>query len=622
MRKKAIVPLILILFAGSIFGFFFLDDVIEKKLIKVAEKGFGAQVDIGDIDISLFPLKVSISDVQVTDKKNPEKNLLELDFAVAQIQSIALLKKRLIVDEIKAVGLSKNTQRKSPGIVFQESIEAISQEAPTTQLSAEGSSDSENTVKKSMPKVDLSFLTDRFDAEKFISGYDLNLIKSAATVKSSLGQYESKWKKMTDASEVTIKLASIEEKLAGFTSKTIEIKSLKEDLSEIKQISQDLKSLSRSVTKQSKRLSLELTQAKNQIDGLGKAGRKDFESLSAKLGRDPLQVDQLGPALFGDALFGNLSTVFVWVNKIRQIIPKKAKKDEPQKITQKRGIDIQFVNTRSPEPAIWIKLVQVDNSKNTKNPVEIKLKNYASDQDLSDEPTQFKYVDKQIDLRLVIDHRKNVQKDYIYALLKKTPVGPFEISSIKIDEINLSGEFMVDVSDEKLNGAFKFAGENIQLNAANTSNTLSLESIIYESFSDLEKIHANGMLTGTIQTPNIQFGTNIDQIIADRVNALYDQKISEAKSEVKKQIDQKVDSEKKKLTRSLSNSGTHAKSAFDGQLKSIQTYQKRLDREKKELNEKVTKERRKIEEAVKKEKKSIEDNIEKELRKLIPKKFF
>ncbi len=95
-----------------------LDDGIEHGLVLGLEQVNGAEVNIGQVDLSLVGGVLSLQDLQVTDPAKPETNLVASDRLEMEISVTDLLRRRLVINRILSDQMTMSSPRETPGEVY------------------------------------------------------------------------------------------------------------------------------------------------------------------------------------------------------------------------------------------------------------------------------------------------------------------------------------------------------------------------------------------------------------------------------------------------------------------------------------------------------------------------
>jgi len=94
----------------------FLKDRILTNLAEVQlEKVFQADVEIKNLDASLFRATLSVNELIIADKNKPMRNLVELKNLKASLDPQQLLRGRIHITELGISDLERGTERQSPG---------------------------------------------------------------------------------------------------------------------------------------------------------------------------------------------------------------------------------------------------------------------------------------------------------------------------------------------------------------------------------------------------------------------------------------------------------------------------------------------------------------------------
>lgn len=118
IRWIGLVAFIVIIAGSFVAWLLFADDAIEGGIKKGAGSANGAQVDIQEFEIALFPFGFELENMAFTDPEKPSHNSIEFDRAALDIDFVQLLLGRLIINEVAFTGVRFDTERAAPGEVF------------------------------------------------------------------------------------------------------------------------------------------------------------------------------------------------------------------------------------------------------------------------------------------------------------------------------------------------------------------------------------------------------------------------------------------------------------------------------------------------------------------------
>lgn len=96
----------------------FSDRLIRELLEHELTQQYGAEVTIGALSHRLLPLRVNLQDVQATDPKKPNQNLIDIQMLSAQVAWQPLLSNQVIIDTLEITGVRFATERETAGEVL------------------------------------------------------------------------------------------------------------------------------------------------------------------------------------------------------------------------------------------------------------------------------------------------------------------------------------------------------------------------------------------------------------------------------------------------------------------------------------------------------------------------
>ena len=112
-RWKAIVPLVLVL-ALLVLGWTLYADRLVRKLVEfVGTEVVGATVELASARLELLQANVTLRGLKVTNPDAPMSNLVQMDEIVAQLDLLALLEEKVVVDTVALRGVRFGTARRT-----------------------------------------------------------------------------------------------------------------------------------------------------------------------------------------------------------------------------------------------------------------------------------------------------------------------------------------------------------------------------------------------------------------------------------------------------------------------------------------------------------------------------
>ena len=108
--------------------------LIKSSIEYIGTEVAGAKVSVDDVDVSFNPLGVTLNRLQVTDAREPMRNLVEFTQADAQLELAPLLLGKGIVRDLGVSNLQFNTERTESGAIAKPTAEEAAAEAADAVL--------------------------------------------------------------------------------------------------------------------------------------------------------------------------------------------------------------------------------------------------------------------------------------------------------------------------------------------------------------------------------------------------------------------------------------------------------------------------------------------------------
>lgn len=226
-----IVPLsvlVLLIASVSLFFLFFFNPLVKNVARNGLESVFEAKVELGELNVDILHLSVSLSSLSIADRDNPMTNLVESGPMVVRFNLGALLQAKIYIEEVRAEALAFGSPRSSSGAL--EQFPAVKK--PEAEKKPE-----------SPPLVDL----ENFDAEALLER-EKDKLKSLALYEQTEEVYTQsleRWSGQRESSESRINdLRESAASVLAIKPENIDsIETIRSTISDINSLYQSLQSL-------------------------------------------------------------------------------------------------------------------------------------------------------------------------------------------------------------------------------------------------------------------------------------------------------------------------------------------------------------------------------------------
>ena len=123
IRKAGVILAVLVLAISAIGATLVKDGTIKNYATKTMTRANGAEVNLDSLDLSVLTGGVSVSGIQVTDAKHPEKNQVSIDTVAADASVYSLLLGKLVMDNVEVSNVRFGQNRAEPGEVLRTDTE-------------------------------------------------------------------------------------------------------------------------------------------------------------------------------------------------------------------------------------------------------------------------------------------------------------------------------------------------------------------------------------------------------------------------------------------------------------------------------------------------------------------
>ncbi len=191
LKAGPLIGIILLVSGIALFALFFMNPLVESAAQSALQGLFSAKVEIAQLRFEPWRSRLSLSSLKIADKDSPMQNLIDTGRIELRLNTAALLRGRLYIEEASAASLAFGTARASSG--------ALSGAAPATEPTA-----AEDSLKKDAapPMIDLG----KFDAQALLERERDKLASTAAYAAAgeAYAEASNRWKGRVDSSSAAL----------------------------------------------------------------------------------------------------------------------------------------------------------------------------------------------------------------------------------------------------------------------------------------------------------------------------------------------------------------------------------------------------------------------------------
>lgn len=602
IRTGLVIALIAFGILGWAYGKFLLDRNLKSIIELVGTSVNGAEVNVGSVTTSFIDGSFQLRNLQITDKEQPTRNLIQIGAIKFHFIWDALLRAKFVVDESSIEEIQLHATRKKPGKVTPPE-EAKAKGGKGKQLAEleqavldqgkkeyEGNAlgDVANILDGGDPAEQLKSIKDELYTEQKIREYE-EMIK----------EKEESWKKDLEQLKQVDELKGI---AANAKSFKFDKKRPDKSLKELKNILKDSKDKVKNFEGAYKRLKEDIKKFDISPKQIDEWIKKDKEALQARFKIPEINVGDLSKQLFAKMFLSKLGSYRKYVEMAREYMPpskdekiakakaegktdaeiKEMLAEKKPKIKARRGGKNYKFPITTGYPLFWLK----------KSVISSKASDSQTSGDVEGIFTHFttnpKVVGKvaSINIRGNFPHQKImglkalVTIDRLQSVPKETVVASIESYPV--------GEQLFSKSD-KLKFGFKKAQGQVSLNLISSEGRVESELTNYfsevdyivdsssktvkEMFTNVAngvgRISVNANATGPWEDLDWKIKSNLGDRLSSGLKMEVQAKINAAKAKVEKMIQDKVGGKKDALMAKVNKAKSKVNELLDSKKKEV-----------------------------------------------------
>jgi uncharacterized protein (TIGR03545 family) len=551
MRWKGLIAFIVITGIWIVLTLFFIDRWIESGLEKMGQAITGAKVEIDQLDFRLLDLSIEWQRLQVTNPKHTMENLIETGRTAFRMNLSALLRKRIVIEEMALEQVRSGTQRSSDGALPKRMKKKKTQPGIFDKAKARLQNEIENLPVMQFNPDDWK---KKLNLDSLIVMADLSLpgkIDSAITVIDST---EKRWQRFYSTFQPEKDLEEIKNKFADLDPKAIRtVPELVNTLQQVQEAEKTLKSLQDTVKTRHRQINQDFHELALYQKHAAQWARQDYQHILEKAKLPDLDVRNIGLVLFGGSVVQRIDQVLDLVAMIRKYMPKKSDHPEKKKPVRGKGQDISFPS-RFVYPDFIIKKMTLSGQTGpSAEQSGIRLigtaTNLTNQPWITGKPAEIVFEGSHADQRslsfeALIDHTTEFSKDHFEFNMNMIPLNntplfktPYLPPNIErgFSDIIFTADFEEDDFDIKVNVVareteFDFSSLN--------DNDNRFIRIAQDVIRGLNRITLTSVIKHRSQGTDFRVDSNLDDAVSRELKKIGSKALTDAKSRVNAKLSQ------------------------------------------------------------------------------------
>ena len=543
IRWKGLIAFVAVIALGIVLWLFFVDGFVERMIEKTGTWIVGAKVELDDADLSIFPLGLNLRRLQVTDPDKPMTNTVDIKRTVLSLDSLNLLRRKLIIERMAMEGVRFGTERKTSGALKRKPVD------DEDELKEQGKEESRITL----PSFEVP------DVNEILKREELQSLKLVESLRKEVQDQKQSWQKRLEGLPDKKDFDDYEKRIEVLRSeKKIDASSILGIAGELKSIRADIKSDLNNIKSARKEFDALLNSLKRRADQAAKAPIEDINRLKQKYTLQGQGASNITQLLFGPKVSHWVKAALVWYERLRPVVERTKQiqkgsegEEEPQivKPIRAKGVDVRF-KEKKPLPDFLIKMANTSLQIKAGN-IKGKIKNITPDQDVLGTPLTFVFSG---------DNLKDAGSVTLEGELNHIfPSNPNDKANLRIRGYNI--EDLALSESKQLPIVLKKALADLKLDVSRKGDVLSailftrfysaqllspkeeespLINAVHSSLSAIKSLDVNVDISGTLKDYDIRVSSDIDRILKNVIGKQIKEQTARFEKELKGAISEKV----------------------------------------------------------------------------------
>lgn len=557
MRKKFVYIVLVPAFVFLAILYFFLDGWVESGLEFAGESLVGAKVEIDDLRLTLIPVGIEFSRLQVADPRDTWTNTVETGSVAFAMDFDQLLRGKFIIETMEVNELIVGTRRSTDGSLGRPPPPE-SPFSDSTQFGAPLAAQSGKIAKEkeaAAPMFDLSLLRAQLNVDSLLDTKNLRSARHLDSLERQINQASEQWRAaLADIDRSRARAAEIEQivkginvnELKGIDKIVAAIKSVSEAYGGVKEITETFTTHKQSLTEGVNRLSASVRSIDDVV-------REDYQRLVAAAKLPDVGMRGLAELLLGNDVLSEANKYLAWVDFAKQNIRNTSSKPENEKPSRSVGQTIHFSDDQT-HPKFWIKKILVSGGTDRERNPEYfyamgEILNVASDQRITGVPITVDLTAEQgrgttAAFTASLDRTKDLPVDTYKATLNGVPISAMQLGRsdfVPSKITNARAGFLVQaiVPGNRFDADAQIALRGITVQFERDPRN-TVERLVRDVLRSITEFGVKIRLWTEGGPLKVAFETDLDNLLAERTRRVIGEEVTRIRNDLKAKLDEKI----------------------------------------------------------------------------------
>lgn len=547
MRWKGIITFVVLNILLSVFGLLFADSLIKGAIETIGSRLNKAKVEIDNLDFSLLNLSLDIKGLQVADPDNEWRNQFEVKDIRFKLNLKPLLEKKVVIEEMAIEGIRTGTKRKTSGKLAKRKKTFWTKGAQLIGKEV-----------RALPAMQLLKGKQKINVDELVKPAQLTAPTKLNKINTELNTRHNNSRTALENLNISPRVESLKRRIDSVNLKEKNPIKLQKELKKLRTIKKDLDALTSEINRTKKKIQDDFGFIDNSIKQVEQIKEQNYQVIIKTIA-DIKGVDEenIARLVFGPVWFDRANTLLGWLDIAGKVMPEKGA--APPKAARATGVNIDFPKEES-YPGFLLKKASVTKA-GSGGPEDLrfegKIQDVCSDQALHGKPTTLvlKRAKPAFELNGTFDHRKAIGRDTIKLVMQAVDLKGFDLGkSSLLPKKVAQGTAQIEVTLERKGKEIEMILVVLPVKLVFAEEDIpegELAQEIANLLATAQDIKIKGRIYGRKGQLKLKIDSNIDKLLVARFKKLVDERLAEAKKQIRQKIDQIVEKPKQALLKDL-----------------------------------------------------------------------
>jgi len=596
MRKKFVYFIFIPLVVLCLVVYLFIDRWVESGLESTGEAVVGAKVEIDNLRVSLSPIAIEFSRLQVANAHDRWKNVFETGNVRFALNFGQLLRGKYIIETMEVNGLVLGTKRSTDGSLPKPPPK------PSEPSLLSGATASLTNEAQKAPVFDISKIRKELKIDSLLNVQNLRSVQYIDTLKRRVQEASQQWqstlndieKSKQRISEIRSNIVAINvNELKTVESITAALGNANNAYKGLMDLNETFKNRRTAVTDQINRLYA----SAGAIDDLAKA---DYETVK-RLARLPdLSTQGIAKLLLGREILQKVNTYISYADFARTNIPKYTSKPANEKPPRFKGQDISFPVEQS-YPKWWIKKIAISGGEDkNQNPeyfyAKGEVKNVSANQRLTGLPLTIALAGSKagggsFTIDASFDRRPDIPIDKYKVTASDIPetdiaFGQADFVPSRITKTRINASADASVPGDQFDANLKLVFHDLSL-VFDRAPQNDVERITREVLASITGFNVGLRMWNTGGPLNVALSTDLDDQLAARTKKVIGDELARLQNDIRAKVNQVIADKRAEFDKIFNQKKEDALSPLRSYESLVNQNLSLLDGKKKELDARI-----------------------------------